>query len=224
MTLRCGTYIGLLFLLGACQLLASDDDMLLMRRDLEIYGTESVIIREQMQAQRTQVVVTMQESERQVANYARLNRQLAAMGQAVVAPTPAITIIGNNTGPMPLEMFDLSDGEMRFVQIGMASTINADDRCFVSHQTFFDMESMDVIYLAALALNLRAGTNLRVDWQFGGAIVYQSSWTAPASLDGQCIAMPLRPSNAPFLPGNWMATLYVNDESYDPAAFNIIEG
>jgi hypothetical protein len=78
--------------------------------------------------------------------------------------------------------------------------------------------------MTALALNLRAGTQVRVDWQYGGEIVYSNSWIAPQSLDGQCVAIELRPSNAPFLAGNWTATMYINGEPIDPAPFTINEG
>jgi len=211
-----------LITLPACNTLAGEDEFILMQSDIEAYGTEAVAIRESIQNDQVQVAATVDALATESANFTEFNRVLVSTVRAVLPPTQAVNIVNNEGGPLPLEMFDLSDGVMRFVQIGAAGTVNVDDRCFVSHQTFFTT-SADVIYLVALALNLKAGTNLRVDWSYGGELVHQSNWTAPENKAGECIALELRPGNALFLTGNWTATLYINGAPQDPASFTITE-
>lgn len=213
--------ISLLLSMSACQTLAADEEMAQMEADLEFYATEAVQLRDAMQVERTAVVATIAAGENRAAQFTQLNRSLAATRAVVIPPTQGVVVVENSTGPMPLEMFDLSDGQMRFVQIGVAGTINASDSCWISHQTFFNVMSTQVIYLVTLALNLQAGTTLNVAWNYNGTIVHQSTWTAPDTTPGRCVALPLRPTNAPFETGDWTATLRVNGQPLDPAPFTI---
>lgn len=193
-----------------------------MQQDLQNYGTEAVLLREQIQIDRTAIVVTIDAANaqaRQFELYNRILQQTAIAGQpptATIAPMEA-----NVQGPMPISMFDLSDGQMRFVQVGTASQIDG-ERCFISHQAFFRDTEVGIIYITGLALNLIAGTQVRADWRYGDQVVYANSWVAPQSVDGQCFAIELRPSDAPFLPGNWTVMLYINGEVSNTVSFTII--
>lgn len=213
--------IAIALSLGACQSLASDDESAQLSADLEFYRTEAVQLQANMQLQRTAAVATIDASNMAAAEYNQLNQALVATREVVIPPTQSVAVIDNSSGPMPLEMFDLSDGRMRFVQVGVAGTINASDRCFVSHQTFFNEMETQVIYLVALALNLQAGTVVSGTWNFNGETVYSTSWTAPETVPGQCIALEFRQSDAPFTPGNWTAILRVNGETVNPAPFTV---
>lgn len=209
----------------ACQSLTADDQDIALQAELEAYGTEAAFLRNQIQSDRTAVVSTVAIISTQAEDFTRYNSVLVATVRAGIPPTATPPPFNAEAqGPMPLAMFDLSSGEMRFVQVGTAGRITENDRCFVAHQTLFDATTTPVIYMTTLALNLRAGTIVRVDWQFGGQVVYSNSWTAPQSRDGQCIALELLPSNAPFTPGNWTATLVVNDEALDAGPFSITGG
>jgi hypothetical protein len=165
----------------------------------------------------------VQFSETQAAEYFGYNRLLVATARAAGAiNTPISPIVTNNeTGPMPLSMFDLSDGVMRFVQLGMTDTINREDRCFIEQKSLFNPNQTETLFLTGLALNLQAGATLRVDWSYQGDVVHQTSWTAPEFQEGDCIAMELNPSNAAFSPGNWTATLYVDGNPLDPIPFTL---
>jgi hypothetical protein len=214
-----------LILLTACQALTIDDENLARQAELEAFGTEAAALRDQMQQDRTAVASTVEVVGTQAADFISYNGFIAATLRAGIPATATPpSLIVNEQGPMPMSMFDLSSGEMRFVQIGTAGQINPDDRCFISHQAFFNVNTTNVIFMTALGLNIRAGTNVRVDWQYGGEIVYSNAWNAPQSVDGQCVALELRPSNAPFTPGNWTATMSVNGEPFDPAPFTITNG
>lgn len=217
--------ISLAFLLVGCQGLQNDDSQALLVAEIEAYGTDASGLRSEMQQQRTEVVSTVDASATEAANYQRYNQMLASTVQAIVPPTAtSLPISIDAQGPLTFEAYDLSDGVMRFVQVGVAGQITPDDRCFVTHQAFFQVMNTNVIYMTGVALNLLGGTELRVDWQLGGSVVYSDSWVAPADIEAICFALELRPSNAEFTPGNWTATLYVNGRAEDPVSFTIIAG
>ena len=214
-------------MLASCQTLSSDETNLQLEEELVAYGTEAAMLRDDIQSNQTQVVATVVAASTDAAAFGAYNRILAPTVGVVQPGTPTripaeevIDALGVNAqGPMPVEMFDLSDGQTRFVQIGTAGQID-DRNCFISHQSFFQPNS-NVIYMTGLGLNVYAGTSVRVEWRNGGDLVHTSSWSAPQSVDGQCVALALRPENAPFTPGNWTATMYVNGEPIDPAPFTI---
>lgn len=218
----CISLIAAMMVLSGCQGVLADDGSDLMQVELNTFNADSTALHESMQAVQTEVAATVQVVETQLALSYDYNRVLVATARAGEDATPVISLEVNETGPMPISMFDLSDGRMRFVQIGAAGQITPEDRCFVTHQEFFDPTEINVIYLTALGLNVQQGTNVRVDWVYDGSLVHQSQWVAPASVDGQCIAIELRPSNAPFTAGNWTATLFVNGLPLDPAPFTIL--
>ena len=212
-----------LLLLAACQSLAVDEESSNLAVELEAYGTQAASLRDQMQIDRTAIASTIEVGGTQIAAFTDYNSLLRSTLQAGIPATATLDpATFNSQGPMSLNTFDLSSGEMRFVQVGTAGQITPNDRCFVSHQNFFDTMNTSVIYMTALALNLRAGTVVRVDWQYGGEVVYTNGWTAPQSMDGQCVAIELRPDNAAFAPGNWTATMYIDGEAIDPAPFTIV--
>lgn len=209
--------------IAGCQSLEVDEEHHDLAAELEAYGTQAASLRDQMQLERTAVAVTVEFGGTQIAAYTDYNVRLMATLQSGIVPTATLDPADFNAqGPLSLNTFDLSSGEMRFVEIGTAGQITPNDRCFVTHQKFFDAATTSVIYMTALALNLRAGTVVRVDWQYGGEVVYSNGWTAPQSLDGQCVAIELHPDNAPFAIGNWTATMYIDGEAIDPAPFTII--
>jgi hypothetical protein len=215
--------LSLVFLLSACQSVLGEDEKLILEGTMQSYGTEAASLREDSQTHRTAVVMTVEASGTQAADFERYNQSLrGTIVVAVPATEDERQLMNNAEGPLPIEVYDLSNGEMRLVQVGTASQIDV-NRCFLAKQQFFPASS-SVIYMTAVALNLRAGTVLRVDWQYGGTIVYSNGWTAPQSVDGQCVAIELNPNNAEFMEGNWTATLYVNGEPVDPYSFTIVSG
>lgn len=215
--------LSLIFLLAACQSVLGEDENLLAEGTLQAYGTEAASLREDTQSHRTEVVMTVQAAGTQVADFERYNQSLrGTIAYVMPASEEERLLLNNEQGPLPIEVYDLSNGEMRFVQVGTASQIDVNS-CFLAKQQYFPASS-SVIYMTAVALNLRAGTVVRVDWQYGGTIVYSNGWTAPQSVDGQCVSIELLPSNAEFLEGNWTATLYVNGEAVDPYSFTIVSG
>jgi hypothetical protein len=214
---------SLIFLLSACQSVLGEDEKVLLEGTMQAYGTEAANLREDTQSHRTEVVMTIAASGSQAADIERYNQSLrGTIVVAIPSSEEERLLLNNAEGPLPIDVYDLSNGEMRVVQVGTASDIDVNG-CFLAKRQFFPA-SIGAIYMTAVALNLRAGTVFRVDWQYGGTVVYSNGWTAPQSIDGQCIAIELRPGDVEFSEGNWTATLYVNGEAVEPYSFTIVSG
>lgn len=215
--------LAISILITGCQAFTSDEVNQQLEQEIIAYATESAMLRDQIQIDRTQVIATVQSASTQSAQFSAYNNLLVATLRAINPPTPTSPPLDVVEGPLPFTIYDLSSGEMRFVQLGTASQIDSSG-CFVRHQNFFNPMQVNTIYMTGVALNLRAGTTIRVNWQYEGEIVYSNSWVAPQSIDGQCFAIPIQPSNAPFLSGNWTATVIIDGEPIDPAPFTISGG
>lgn len=203
---------------------SNDEEVIDFEADLQAYGTEAATIRNDMLAGSTAIVETVVVAEAQSNAFSGYNMILRQTAVAVMPPTSEVRILTNDVeGPLPPEIYDLSDGIMRFVQIGPAGQVDADG-CFREKQQFFRIGRDSIIYMTAVALNLRAGTTIRTDWQFGSDLVFSNSIVAPQSEQYRCIALALRPSDVEFSPGNWSVTLSVNGEPTAPRSFTIIAG
>jgi len=216
--------IAISALLVGCQSLDTDGQPATLSAEMTAYVTQAAALRQNAAAGQAEVLATVQVAETQAAGFFDYNRRLLQTVQAVQIATPLPRVVQDDGGVMPREMFDLSSGELRVLQIGTAGFVD-DNRCFQTHQNFFTTSSTNVIYLAGLALNLPAGATVTATWQYGNDVVHRSSYTAPNFVDYQCFALPLRPSDAPFLPGNWTASLSVDGEVMDNAyGFSILDG
>jgi hypothetical protein len=213
----------IILLLSSCQAFVGNDEQVILEADLQAYGTEASNIRSDMQSNRTAVAATVAVASTQAAEFNRYNDTLRATVIIANPPLDATRIVVQDVqGPLPIEMYDISDGEMRFVEVDTSAQVD-DQNCFLIHESFFSM-GINTIYMTAFALNLQAGAVVRVDWQYGNELVQTTTWVAPQSAVGQCVALALRSSDTELAAGNWTATLYVNGEATDPATFSIIGG
>lgn len=214
-------FILLLLLLSACQALSNNDPNVMLEQDMQNYGTEASNIRDAMQENRTEVAATIAVASTQASQYNNYNDTLRATVYAIHPDiVPTRVVVEDSQGPLPIEMYDTSSGEMKFVEVGITAQIDSKN-CFIKHESFFGV-GISTVYLTALALNLQAGTVVRVDWQFGNEVVHSSSWVASQSAKGQCVALALHSSDVEFSPGNWTATMYINGDAQDPVSFSII--
>lgn len=215
--------ICFLLLISACSSGNDGEEIIDFELEIQAYGTEASTIRDEMILARTAVAATVVAAESQADNINRYNLILGQTAVAIFPPTSEARIVANDVdGPLPPEVYDLSSGEMRFVQIGPAGQVD-DNGCFMSKQQFF-RSGDGIIYMTAVALNLRAGTTVRADWQFGSELVYSNSLVAPQSESYRCIALSLRPSDAEFMVGNWSVTLSVDGDATEPRSFTILSG
>lgn len=211
-----------LMIVSACEATPADE-VIDFEIELQSLGTEATFLREDMVIARTEIAATVAVAQAQAAESNNYNDRLRETTVAIFPPTSEARIVANDVeGPLPREVYDLSDGEMRFVQIGPAGQINNED-CFINKQQFF-RPSQGVVYMTAVALNLRAGTNIRADWQYGGELVYSNSWVAPQSEEYRCISLAMRTSDIEFFLGNWSVTLTINGNPTEPRSFTIFAG
>lgn len=213
----------ILFVLSACGANNSADEVDIdYEADLQAYGTEAANIRVDMVDNRTAIAATVAVGSTQSADFERYNDLLRSTVAVAIPPTSDSRIVANQAeGPLPVEVYDLSSGEMRFVQIGPSGEIDAND-CFIAKQQFFDATG-SIIFMTAVGLNVRAGTSLRADWQYGGDLVHTSSWVAPQSEPYRCVALAMRSSDVEFFTGNWSVTLSVDGEPDEPRSFTILD-
>lgn len=207
--------------LGACQSLGNDD-MAQITLELTAYATQSTQLQQAIAQDATQVVLTVDAASQQFAQLSGLNGVLVATVRAGENPTPVERIAAIQGGAMSLEMLNTSDGQMRFMQVGVAGFINPSDGCFESHQQYYTLGNANVVYMTALAVNLKAGTRFAVDWFYAGQRVFQSAWTAPSDEVRRCIAVPMRITDTAFLAGDWTATLYIDGQSYSSSSFQML--
>jgi hypothetical protein len=217
--------LGVLVLVAygaACGALDAPSEVDLARAELEAYGTQAIVIQNEAQIARTQVIQTVQVAEVQSTQIALYNQYLVATARANQNPTPSQRIAVVEGGAMSLEMLNVSDGQMRLMQVGVAGYIRPDDGCFETHQQYYTLGNTSVVYMTGLAINLPAGTSFAVDWLYEGQVVFRSSWTSTNFEVRRCIAIPMRSSDVAFRGGNWIARLFVNGSSFSASNFQMV--
>ncbi|QPC80844.1 hypothetical protein G4Y79_14125 [Phototrophicus methaneseepsis] len=210
--------------IAGCQAFSGEDLPATMQSDLMLNRTEVALIRAAADESRLNAVATAQAAGTSAAEFTAFNNALYATAQASGgAGTAPRLILQNEGGAMPIEMFDLSSGEMRFTQIGLTVAVRDQDRCFEeqSVNNIFWVGHFDRIYMVAVGLNIQSGTNIRVEWLHDGVFVHESVLVVPAFSAYQCIALEINPSNSPLEPGNWTASLFVNGEAQTSRSFTI---
>jgi len=211
--------IALILALAACQSSSTEQED--MRQALTAYPTESAALLQAMQAQRTQAAATIAASDAESQRYRDYTSIILATVRANQVPTPSERLAIVEGGAMSLEMLNVTDGQMRFMQIGVAGYVNPSDDCFETHQQYYTQANTSVIYMTALAINLKAGTTFTVNWQYNRQRVFQSSWTAPRDEVRRCIAIPMRSSDTSLQVGSWTADLFVNGQKEASSSFEI---
>ena len=208
-----------MMLLAACG--TNNEESLMMRETLTAYPTQSAALLQALQVERTQAVATIQSSEQQAQRFQEYNAIVLATVRANQVPTPEERVAIVEGGAMSLEMLNTSDGQMRLMQIGMAGYIKPEDNCFETHQQYYTLSNTSVIYMTAVAVNLKAGTRFDVNWEYERQRVFQSSWTAPQDADIRCVAVPMRAGDTALQTGNWTATLFMNGMAQTSSSFQI---
>lgn len=224
--IRAKIYIFFLFVvtvISACSSLAGDDIPATMRVQLASNATEVSVERTQITDSIGQAGATAEAAMTTAAEFNAYNLALyATLSAASTNGIPERRILQNDGGAMPLEMFDLSNGEMRFEQVGLTAHIRETDRCFdEQNNSTYWVGYFDSIYLVAVALNMEAGTEFRVNWLYEGQFVHESVFVAPVFAQYQCLALEISNRNVPLQPGNWAASILLNGEPYVTRTFII---
>lgn len=232
---------------GACSGLNADNPAATMQAERAGYVNEATSIAQAAEAQYTQVAGTVVAAETYTALMEGRNEQLLATLQIAVPPTQAIVnngvpgTPGMNPTPAPAEgdlleatnattsgSADTSTvsttlGDTQFTQVATAASVRDADGCADQLTTTFPADA-GVVYITARVLNAVSGTQMRVEWYYGGEMSYTEQYTIPSNDDDFCMWFSLVPNESVLAPGNWSVMLYANDQSVEPAQLDFTVG
>lgn len=138
--------------------------------------------------------------------------------------TPSSGTSTSDTMSMDAQDSELASVNMlEVINLATAGTVRSQDGCASGIVTQFSTENQQ-IYVTAQVLNLAVGTSFSVDWNYEQRLVYRSAWTSDYSAASECIWFYMEPADAPFLPGNYSITMYVNGSQLPSQSFSINTG
>lgn len=229
-------WMSLLVLVTGCQALAGDDTSVTLAVEMTAFSTESAMIQQTSVVEQTAVVETVQAAGTRVAEASNVNLVLAETVRANVVPTPSVREVIVNPEDMgsslDTEMLDAEamddSGSNEFTELlvsnqGTARSVRSNDGCSNGNITQFTDDD-ERIYFTAEVFNLENGTNFSVDWMFEDRLVYRSVWTADYSASSECIWFYMTQDDAPFLPGLYTVTLFVNGNPQPAQQFSLSIG
>jgi hypothetical protein len=201
---------------------------------------EATSIAQAAQVQGTQVMETAVAAQTYVALMEGRNRQLIATMQVAFPPTQAVV---QNDGPStpgqmattaPLGSFEEATpppqnasgssgslGDTEFTQVLTASSVRDSDGCADVLSTSFPAD-VQQIYITTRALNVKAGTEMRVEWFYEGQMTFTEAYTIPVDDDDFCMWFYLAPTDTVLSSGSWSVTLLANNQAVAaPASFRV---
>jgi hypothetical protein len=223
---------------SACSAITPENPAATLQAQRSSMIDEATSIAQAAQVQGTQVMATAVAAQTYVALMEGRNRQLIATMQVAFPPTQAVV---QNDGPStpgqmattaPLGSFEeatpppqnssgASLGDMSFTQVLTASSVRDTDGCADVLSTSFPAD-VQQIYITTRALNVKAGTEMRVEWFYEGQMSYSESYTIPADDDDYCTWFFLAPTDAALASGSWSVTLFANNQAVAaPANFTV---
>ncbi len=227
--------LGLLLLAG-CQTLGNADSVATIDVDLTLYAAESDQIKLAATAEQEAVLATLISASTRVAELSVVNAALGATLRANYTATPELRAVvvsaddmGNSLVSDMSDMMDngaesdanaLTEETMRVSNLSTALGTDPNSGCSTGIVRQFSPE-VTKIYVTARVTALRTGSNFDVQWLYEGREVYRFSWQAPYSSAFDCIWFYVTPTDFPFLPGNYAATLFVNAEPVGTTTFTI---
>lgn len=226
--------VGLLVLvmgIVGCEALNTVDVPATLQADIAAYAAEATGIPATLSAQSTAVAVTAVYAETYIAQVDGINRQIVATLRAGMPPTPQIVLGADpSTGTLPLDggggagAGAAAGGFTEFTPPQTASAVRGDDGCAeVVTSQFGTADS--IIYVTTRAFNMRAGTDMAVEWTYGGQVVYSFNFIVDVDDSDYCLWFSITPEDVAFSPGEWSVRLLANGAPIEPsAAFSIVEG
>ncbi len=233
--------------IGACSALNADNPAATLQAEREGYVAEATSIAQVAQVQGTQIMETAVAAQTYVAQTEGRNQRLLATLYVVLPPTQQIV---NSSGAVtpgsmatqapggfaaPTQPADSSTsggstttgggslGDMQFTQVGTTSSVRDADGCAVSLENSF-AANIQRIYITTRALNVQAGTQMHVEWDYEGQSTHTEDWTVPNSDDDFCLWLYIEPTADQFASGNWSVSLSANGVPVDPPTVNFTIG
>jgi len=225
------TLILAIFAAG-CSALSAPDPAATLQSNRAAIEAEGTSIAQAAQAQATEVRATVSAAETYVAQGEQINNQLLLTMRAVFPPTQQVVqdqgVItpGAAASPAPLgslpqttsgapESSGGSTTSTLFTQVGTALTVNDIDGCSLGVVTTFAAD-VQRIYVTTRALNIRSGTNMRVQWSYEGQPAFDESFSVGENDEDFCLWFFIEPTNVTFDAGNWSVQLYADDQAIEP--------
>jgi len=226
--------IPLIALLGAsCSALSSPDPAATLQANNAAIQAEGTSIAQAVQAQATEVRATVSAAETYVAQGEQINDQLLLTMRSVLPPTDQVVqnqggfTPGHVASPAPPGSFGQAtslalgstaqaSSSTLFTQVGTAETVRDSDGCADSLVSVFPAD-IQRIYVTARALNISAGTVMRVQWNYEGEPSFEETYTVSVNDDDFCLWFYIEPVADVFGAGNWSVQLFADDRPIDPA-------
>lgn len=233
----------LMFILSSCEALTPDDPAATLQVERLGYVEEATAIAVAIASDGTRVMATAYAAETQVIDIEARNAGLLATLRAVIPPTqqivdnsgPAVPnwiatpapfgadIVGSNSvnvGSVDAGVVSSASGTS-FMDMGTALTVRDTDGCAVSIVNQFQA-TVGRIYVTARAIDIRAGTELRVEWSYEGELGFTESFTVNANNPNFCFWFYIEPTDLVLTAGNWSVQLYANQQPIlAPYAFTV---
>ena len=207
-------------LLAACQVFSGPDVVSTLQSNNRSMATEAVALEQTGQAEETQLLVTVQAYETEIAQIMVLNQHLVSTVRAGDRPTEARA---PGVVPDAAQFVATGTGNLQFVQTGTANQVRESDGCAVAVQTQFTPDTPR-IYVTTRALNIAEGTVVQVEWRYEGTMQFQESWAVPYSASEFCLWFHIEPDSVALVPGSWSARLFVENSGVEAeATFLIVE-
>ncbi|MBI1257461.1 MAG: hypothetical protein GC204_08320 [Chloroflexi bacterium] len=239
--------LALLLLISACSALTPENPAATLQAQRQGFVDEATSIAQAAQVQSTQVMGTAVAAQTYVAQIDGRNQQLLATMAIAYPPTQALV---ENAGPStpgqmasPAPAGSVGDamlaptqssgsspsdntnalGDMQFTQVGTAASVRDTDGCAVSLVYSFPAD-VQQIYITSRALNIKAGTEMRVEWYYEGQLNHSESFTVKQDDNDFCLWFSLEPTDNALSSGNWSVSLFANNQPTDPPSVDFTVG
>ena len=224
-------------LVAACSSLSGPDTAATLDAQNGGFVAEATNLAAMARAKTTEIWATVNWGGTYVYSREQINLKLLATVRANEPPTQQVIIV-NPTGPVgvagpvtlgapesPVDGATPPAGATpdasgaQFANTVTTSTVRESDGCPVGSQTSFPT-SAERIYAVTQALNIRAGTQMGVEWRQEGQVVDSKTYDVPADSPSLCVWFYLDR----FTPGNWTVQLTANGQPVaDALAFTVAD-
>ena len=212
-------------LVAACSSLRGPDTPATLAAQTSGVVAEATNLAAMARAKSTEVWATVVWGGTYVYSREQINLKLLATVRANEPPTQQVIVV-NPTGPvgvagpvtlgapdapvdaaMPPAGPTADASGTQYIETVTTTTVREADGCPEGAQTSFPT-STERIYAATRALNIRAGTQMGVEWKQEGQIVDSKTYDVPADSPSLCIWFYIDR----FTPGNWTVQLTANGQ------------
>lgn len=203
---------------SGCRALEGQYTLATVQAQNTAFVAEATMIFETAEAEGTSVFATSQAADTAIAESSNVNLQLMATARAIIPPTQP------RVGSSDLGIDEaIMSGETQFVDIALAGSIRDSDGCASNLRSQFTMQDTR-IYITARALNIRARTQMRVEWRKEGVIAWYDNFIVQDDAEELCIWFDIATSFVNFSPGSWSVVMYAGLTEIPPALNFTITG